>query len=383
MTDQTEPREYQPFRDQSLNADNQAGQALPVGQNPGQAPQFVAPAESFGSFGPLPNYPTGTPYNEPQLSPAPFTPASAQMPTSGTSYSPAPVAPTNTQAPAAGAFYSPAPLATNAYPPFPAPGIPYAPSMQGALPYPPYGMYPPLPVPVKTKKPLLFPLTRKAPALLQIFGMLLYSLLLALSVMGCLLTLFRASITSTSMYVNLDGSVNGLSILITLVLLLLLIPAGSLFSGAFFGSWRGLLVSLFSLGGGFVLAHITDPRFGNPDATLLNYLPFAAPALAALVVGFVYERRKYAAWWKSMFSMFLGVAVLLIWFFVSVYLFDVNAGTLDILASAAHMTIQNYMAYMAISLGCLSLLIIPLLGLLYAGIEGIIHAILARIGQTH
>lgn len=363
MTDQTEPQENRLFRDQPLNPDNQAGQALPVGQYPGQGQAFATPAESFGSFGPLPDYPPGTSYNGPQFSPPSFIPTN--VPPSAPTYA-----------------YPSAPPAASAYPSNPIAGNPYAPGVSGVLPYPPYGMYPPFPAPVKIKKPLLFPLTRNASALLQIFGMLLYSLLLAISVMGCILGLFRAAITNTSVYINADGSINSLSILLTIALLLLLIPAGSLFSGVFFGSWRGLLVSLISLGGGVVLAHVTDPRFGNPDATLLTYLPFAAPAITALVVGFVYGRRKYAAWWKSMFTMFLGTAVLLIWFSTFAYLSAANSSNLDIFASNARMTIQNYLAYMAIGFGCFSLLGILLLGLLYAGIEGIIHFMLARMGQA-
>lgn len=354
MAEQTQPQENWRFIDQTPYANNQAEQSSPIGQNPGLIQPFVAPAESFGPFGPLPDYPAGAFANE-----SPFLP---------------------TNAPQLGLdnAYAPAPSIANTYPAFSPAGNPYASGMPGAL---PYGMYPPFPVPVKTKKPLLFPFTRRAPVLLQIFGMLLYSLVMSLGIMGCLLTLLKAALVNTSMYVNPDGSANGLSIIVTIVLLLFLVPACSLFSGVFFGSWRGLIVAVLSFGGGFLLAHVSDPRFGNPNATLLNYLPFAALPLAALVVGFVYERRKYAAWWKSMLTMFLGTGVLLTWFLAFIYLADVNAGGFDTLAANAHMTIQNYMASIAISLGCVALLVVPLLGLLFAGIEGIIHAIIAGIRQ--
>src|ERR1700692_2074142 len=107
MADQTEPQESRRVVDQSLNADNQAGQGLPVGQSQ----QFAAPAESFGSFGPLPNYPTqaSIPYNGPQFAPAPLTPANAQAPTLNNPYAPAPLA--------ANAYYPTGTIAGNPYVP--------------------------------------------------------------------------------------------------------------------------------------------------------------------------------------------------------------------------------------------------------------------------
>lgn len=373
MADQTEPQENRRYSDQPLNADNQAGQNMPPAQSPAQ--HFAAPAESFGSFGPLPNAPTNTPdYNEPPSTPAglPGNPY-APMPTTANPY-PANSAPGNPYAPTVANPYSATPV-----PGYPSTqGYPYTPGMPGALPYTPYGIYPPYPATLKTRKPIHFPLTRKAPVLLQVFGMLLYSLVMALSIMGCALTLLRAYVDNANVYSNLDGSINGLSILLTCVIALVLVPACSLFCGVFFGSWRGLIVSLLAVIGGFLIAHVTDSRFGNPNASWQSYLPFASLPVTALVVGLVYARRKYAAWWKSMFTMLLGTAVLILWIFVCIYSIDTTSSNLTILAANAHETQQNYLATVALGFGCIALVIIPLLGLLFAGIEGIIHSIIAR-----
>ncbi len=365
MADRMQPRENSSFVNQPQDADARARQDFSVNQasDYNHQPPFVAPAESFGPFGPLPNYPTGPTFQEEPSVPTPFAPSNAPISTPGN-------------------MYAPAFPGASAYPTTPMPGQPYAPGAPGALPYAPYGMYPPLPTPVSTKKPLLFPLTRHASALLQFFGMLLYSLVVALCIMGCVLTMLQIALINTNLYVSSDGSANGLSILLTFVLVLVLLPACSLFSGVFFGSWRGLIVSLLALGGGLVMAHLSDPRFGNPDAPASLYLLLAAPPVTTLIVGFVYDRRKYAAWWKSLLTMFLGTAILCAWFFAFIYVMDANAGIFNTLAANAHMSPQNYLATMGISFGCLSLLIIPLLGVIFAGGEGILHAILARVRRA-
>ena len=329
----------------------------PVGATPG----YPTPPTPGYPVGATPGYPTpptpGYPVGATPGYPTPPTPGYPVGATPGYPTPPMPGYPPTATGYPAGAMV----------------GYPYAPGM------PPYVAYS---VPASVKKPIYFPLTRRMPVLLQVFGMLLYSLIMALGIMGCVLTLLRASVTNANVYVNLDGSANGLSIVITIVLILLFLPFSSLLCGAFFGSWRGLIVSLLAVSGGLVLAHVTDSRFGNPNATVINYLTFAAPAAGALVTGLVYERRKYAAWWKSMFTMFLGTTVLVIWFFVFIYIADATSPNLAISVANTQMTLQNFLAYMAISFGCLSLLIIPLLGIYIAGIEGIIHSIIVKLRPT-
>ena len=348
MADQTQPHAQEYFTDQQSSVPYKpAEQSMPPISSygvPGQP--FVAPAESFGSFGPLPGDTASIPAN---ISPAAYVPLSS---------------PDNINQPA---------------PVYPAQNNLYTPGTPEVLPYPPYGIYPPLPTSAKTKKPLLFPLTRQASVLLQVFGMLLYSLVVALAIMGCVLILLKIAMANVSLYVNADNTINWLSIVITVALVLLLLPAASVFSGAFFGSWRGLIVALLSLAGGLLLTHLSESRFGSLQALQSTWALLLAPAVTALVVGFVYERRKYAAWWKSMFTMFLGAAILLLWFLAFIYIVNMRTGNFDVSAAAAHMTTDHFMAYMAIGFGCISLIVIPIMGLLFAGIEGIIHALLAGI----
>lgn len=356
MTDQTEPQENQHYREQPPLPTHQAAQDALVAQNPPPAQHFQAPAESFGPFGPFPTYPDGAPNSNASVLPAP--PGAVNVPPVWPGYQ--------------SAFPGPATaLSGTAYP--------YPPGMIGAPPPFPYGMYPP---PPRVKQPIRFPLTRHALVLLQVSGMLLYCLITALSFMGCALILLKATTTSAGPYVNPDGSANLLSIVATCILVLFLVPAWSVFSGVFFGSWRGLIVSVVSIVGGFLITHLTDARFGNPFATFQNYLPFAALPLAALAVGLVYDRRQYAVWWKSLLTMLLGAAVLLIWFFASIYISDVTSASITILAGNAHMSLQNYEAFMAISLGFVVLVFIIPLGLLFAGFEALIHFIITKISPT-
>ena len=144
MADQMGPLEKRHGSHQPPNASGPAEQDFPAEQGPPQ--RFVAPAESFGSFGPLPDYPAEV------LSPAPFTMAS--LPETTPIYPYAPAQPGAT--PYAGVFrpgYSSVPGNSHA---------------SEALPYSPSGVNAPPAIPLKTKKLIHFPLTRKASVLLQI-----------------------------------------------------------------------------------------------------------------------------------------------------------------------------------------------------------------------
>ena len=233
MADQMEPQENPLYREQPVNAGQQDE---PTGPNPVQAQRFIAPAESFGAFGTQPDESANLPYNNQPSSP-PSIPGYPAGTTPG--YYPAGATPGYPASPVPGyptpGYPTPSmpgypPMATgysSGYPAGTMPVYPIAPGM------PPYTAYP---APVHVKKPIYFPLTRRMPVLLQVFGMLLYSLIMALSIMGCILILLRAAVMNTNVYVNLDGSTNGLSIFITIALILLVLPFSSLLSGAFFGS---------------------------------------------------------------------------------------------------------------------------------------------------
>lgn len=242
--------------------------------------------------------------------------------------------------------------------------------------------YPPMPVqsapaPASPKKPIYFPLTRGVSVLVQIFDMLVYSLLAAICVMLIPLYLLKSYENNFSVYANPDGSVNGLAILLTIVLALLIVPACSLLCGAFFGSWRGLLVSLLSIGGGLLLGHLSDDRLWNPTA-FQTYLGLAPLPIAALVVGLFYDRRKYAAWWKSMLTMLLGASIIAVWLYI--LLFVVVANNITLLnTTTTTMTSQQLLAGVGVVYGCLAIFLILLWTFLIAGIEGLVHNRIAAV----
>lgn len=312
-----------------------AGQSVPGTGLP-------APSESFGAF----DMPEGTGTVAPYAAP----------PTPEARYA------SSTYPPVAGAAPYP-PMAGSV--PYPAPGYAYAPGQPV-----PFVPFPPMPVP-KLPAPIYFPLTRKAPVHMQIFGMLFYSLLMAISIMGILLYLASSYHPGLTIFVNPSGEINGLAILLVVVLVVLVAPACTLLSGALFGSWRGLLVSLASIGGGFFITHLSNNQFETVPK-IEGVLTLLGLPIAALIVGLIYDARKYAAWWKSMFTMMLGASIISIWFFAFVFAMGVNS---DTFAAGANSS-SNPAAFMAgvwIVGGCFSF--IGILGLTFpiAGIEGLIH----------
>jgi hypothetical protein len=310
-------------------------------------PATCAPSESFGSFD-MPASPSQSdPYALPQ--------------SASSAYSPYPAAPVPGYPPAPGS--APAPMPGYGYPPAPAYG------------YPPMPVQP-APAAVSPKKPIYFPLTRGASALMQIFDMLVYSLLAAICVMLIPLYLLKSYENNFSVYSNADGSVNGLSILLTFVLVLLIVPACSLLCGAFFGSWRGLLVSLLSIGGGLLLGHLSDDRLWNFSA-FQTYLGLAPLPVAALIVGLFYDHRKYAAWWKSMLTMLLGSSIIVIWLYILLFVFVAN--NIALLNTTTTMTSQQLLAGVGILYGCLAIFLILLWTFLIAGIEGLVHNRIAAV----
>lgn len=395
MAEQMEPagpRESWSYGDRppSAHGRDESARQLPV-------QPFVTASESFGSFGPAPE---DTPTASTPLSPIPQAGSGAISPVvppplAATPYPGAVPGPGNILPPQSAAAAYPVPGAMPPLPTaaaYPVPGA--APLQPGSVPYP-YAAVPvqqsyvyPAGVPgvpglvkLKQKKPIRFPLTRKASALLQIFGMLLYGLVMIICIMGCAATLLREYVNNASVYFYTNGNVNGLSVLITCVLILVIAPACSIFCGTLFGSWRGLLVSIFAISGGLFVSHLTDARIIGASTDTQTYLIYASLPLAALIVGLIYDNRVYATWWKSMLTMFLGVAIPTIAYAVLTYTKDASDASIG--AALAHTTEQSFLTSIGIFLGCASLIIIPLLGLLYAGAEGLLHTIIARIFPVH
>jgi hypothetical protein len=299
-----------------------------------------APSEVFGPFGP------------PGWSPGEEIPRSIQSPAQMPDVSEQPTQPPIHHAPLL---------------PDPRPII--FPTLAHGYGYPPIASAPPAP----QKKPIYFPLTRRAPALLQIFGMLGYSLLLAISIMVIVLYLLGSYHQGLSIFINVDGSTNGLAILLVAVLALLIVPACSLLSGALFGSWRGLLVSLFSTGGGVLFAHLSNAQFLNNVTSIQPYLALAPLPISALTVGLIYDQRKYASWGKSFSIFLLGSAIICLWLFVLLFIASANSPNLSVAAQTASLTPQSLLASVGVVSGCMTILAIPLMAIPMAAIEGIVH----------
>jgi hypothetical protein len=180
---------------------------------------------------------------------------------------------------------------------------------------PPPAMYPPPTTAYVQQKPLWFPVTRKMHPLWQLLAMLVYSAAMIGSIFG-IARVFSDSYSSVyyqgNVFTYADGQAQYENIVLLCVLVLLVVPGVSLLAGTFFGGWRGLLVSILSIGGSAYLinnAHLSLFK-GFPQAGLLELLPFA---LSALIVGWIYSSRKYAAWWLSWFVQMLGAFVLLLY----------------------------------------------------------------------
>ncbi len=167
----------------------------------------------------------------------------------------------------------------------------------------------------KSEPPLLprsiaFPLTREAPALRQILGMLLYSLFMALNITGC--QLFA--------YLSLKNPNDTFFWVLVLVvdtwLFVLILPASTTLCGALFGSWRGTLVSFLAISGGLLLTRLLNSPFSGlqqyVNSANLDLLPYMIPGLlATLLVGFLYDRRTRVNGAASVFPMMLGVTITL------------------------------------------------------------------------
>jgi serine/threonine protein kinase len=244
-------------------------------------------------------------------------------------------------------------------------------------------VYIPVQVPVvrpqPTALPIRFPLTRHAALHLQIFGMLAYGLVLAISIMGIALFMVKAyNPGSTSgIYTNLDDSVNYMSIILTVVLVLVIVPASSILSGAFFGSWRGCLLSLCIVYGGLTITHLSDFTFFWNPTSWPDYLILAPLPVSALVVGLIYDLRHFASWWKSLFTLMLGNTIIIGSLYALVLIVEYTS-----LASTLGIDTSDATAMANVLLGCFGICTVILLTLPTACIEGIVHSIAATIARA-
>jgi hypothetical protein len=170
-----------------------------------------------------------------------------------------------------------------------------------------------------------------------------------------------------NVFVHPDGTVNGVLFLLAGIFLFLTLPTAALLSGAFLGAVRAFLVTLIVVGSttGLWLAHTflqhipININFNSPGPISFILLP-----LTAALVGFLYDRRRSAAWWKSFLILLLGSAFLVTVMLAFVAIFGRPTSTASL-------------TDFYIGIGCIWVLLIPLMALPIAGIEGITHAIIA------
>lgn len=256
----------------------------------------------------------------------------------------------------------PAPTVLTAAHPHPAP-VPSAPLTGHQPPTPSLSTLTP-------KAPLYFPLTRQAPNQMQVLGMLLYGLLSALSIAA--FSLFIINHPSVTNFVQADGTMNSQAFLLAASAVCLLIPACSLLCGALFGSRRGILVSLLAVGGGLLITHI------------LNYLPWSNQSflsllglpIAAFIVGLMYERRTSASWWKSLFTMMLGSAIISSWLTLVMIISTLNSPSFT---SALAASSQPHILTTELWIGGAVFSCLGILALTFpsVGLAGLIHRCIA------
>jgi hypothetical protein len=251
------------------------------------------------------------------------------------------------------------------------PSFPYSPPGYGS----PATYYPALPAQAapRQKKMLSFPLTRHASPGKQVISMAIYGLLMLALAAGSVfsIVLLSADQEPNNVFARSDGTANGLLILVFILFILLVIPAITLLSGALFGAARALLITCIVVGGTaglwLVYAFVQHiPISVSISNTLATTVLVLSPVTAALV-GFIYDHRRYAAWWKSFLSLLAGSA-----FFVGILLlFTAIFGSPPGASQAS-------LVGLYVTLGCSWALLAPLIALPVAGIEGMMHALTAR-----
>lgn len=169
--------------------------------------------------------------------------------------------------------------------------------------------------PSQARKSTIFPLTRNASVFNQILGISLYTLFMAFNFAAnqFLSYLSYSQKKTDPIY---DGTYWVCVLALLIWLFAFIFPASTVLCGALFGSWRGTLISLLSIGGGLFIVHLLNSHFSH----LEDYLNFSnqnlqsyliAGPFAALVVGLIYDFRRDVNWAKSMLTMLLGMMIAL------------------------------------------------------------------------
>jgi hypothetical protein len=134
------------------------------------------------------------------------------------------------------------------------------------------------------------------------------------------------NIAANQLLAYLDGYPNHATIWVLSLgvwFLVLIIPASTMLCGALFGSWRGLLASVLSIGGGLLLILGFNNFFSGFQGYLSTFYmplqPWLIPGLlAALAVGVIYDFFRHdEKWGKSFLPLLLGSVVVYVGFIIS------------------------------------------------------------------
>jgi hypothetical protein len=161
-------------------------------------------------------------------------------------------------------------------------------------------------------------------------------------------------------------------IVLTVIDVILLVMLATVLCGALLGKWRALPVSIFSLGLPVLCAYLVNPGVFASSTTQKSinwtgYLLYGVLPLSAFVVGWIYERRRYANFGVSFLNMSIGMALLTILpIIVSSTLSSSGAFTGSALAADL------------LASWCLVILVIFPLALAAAGIEVLLHTLVKR-----
>jgi len=228
---------------------------------------------------------------------------------------------------------------------------------------------PPTQLGPRQKKMLAFPFTRHASAGKQAISIAMYSALMLVLFAGSVFFLYVKSLATSSPFVNPNGTVDSSQILVFLFFIFLILPATTLLSGALFGAVRAFLVTCIVTGGTaslwlvYLSTHhmfLSINNTNSPATVALILMPFTAT-----LVGTIYDRRQHAAWWKSFLTLLLGSAFFVIAILVATIIWGRPT-------SSSQATLADFF----IGIGCVGILLIPLMALPVAGIEGMLHTLI-------
>lgn len=218
----------------------------------------------------------------------------------------------------------------------------------------------------KPPRPLALPITRTKSARASWLWALGYSALLFLLSIPLIYVIDTYdAVTNPPLWAGILAAANGL----------LLALLATVLCGALLGKWRGALVSLLVTGLVLLVAYWFNPSaFGSSSSKTgaigsgwTSYLYYGVLPVCAFATGWIYERRRYASFGKSLLSMLAGNALLFV--------------PLLIIASLTGASTASSLPPLAtdlIAVACLAVLFVFPLALIATLLEAAMHKLVAR-----